>query len=84
MTTSSCPGCGVSYGRVPIHTLVGSDLVAYCELCHRELTLGAKKSHITTAINQRKESGQACDTLWQIALDEADWEHFIHWRGKVV
>lgn len=87
-STLSCPGCGQSYTKTPAHTidtLPGSGLVAYCELCHRQLTLGAKKSHITTVVNSWKDEGlvDGADTVWQIALDVADWEHFLHW-GKLL
>lgn len=78
----TCPGCGLPYDQTPAHKLLGADLVAYCELCHCQLTLGAKKSHITGIINEWREQGCEVDTVWQIALDVADWEHFIQW-GKV-
>lgn len=85
---SNCPGCGVSYQRTPIHTidtLPGLGVAPYCELCDRQLTLGAKKSHITNVINQwkSKDKRPEYDTVWQIALDVADWEHYQRW-GKML
>lgn len=80
---SSCPGCGQSYEKMPVHLLPGSGIAAYCELCHRQLTLGAKKNYITNAINELSKDGKNYDTIWQIALDEADWEHFQKW-GKIL
>lgn len=81
--TLSCPGCGLSYEKMPVHILPGSNLAPYCELCHRQLTLGAKKSCITTVINELSANGGNYQTTWAIALDEADWEHFQHW-GKML
>ena len=85
----SCPGCGLPYSRTPIHTidtLPGSGLVAYCELCNRRLPLGAKKSHITNVINEWRAGGDRpdYDTIWQMALDFADWEHLTPRRRRVV
>jgi hypothetical protein len=83
---ATCPGCGLPYNRTPPHvidTLPDRGIVAYCEMCHNQLTLGAKKSHISNLIGRWRRNGKNYDEVWQIALDVADFEHFQKW-GKIL
>lgn len=77
---SNCPGCGRPYTQTPGHlidTLPGFRMVPYCDVCHSRLSLGSKKSYITSLINQwRRGSNWAeLETVWAMALARAYDEH---------
>lgn len=60
MANLSCLACNRSYADIDpylVDTLPGQGLAAWCTECDPVISLGEKKSHITTVVNKWREWG---------------------------